>query len=119
MNSRSSYAYGHFSPFDLNSSINSVNRQTSSEDSSNQREFIVRKVELVTRLKRLLKYDKNHMSGALISNRTENKASKKPTDSLSRQSQSQMTEIDSLMYQAIQYIKELEKNQIQKCKFFV
>jgi hypothetical protein len=137
-NSNSSFDSKH-----NDSGVGNSNGQTNSEDSSNQREFVVRKVELVSELKHLLNvkhlnFDKNLMSGTASGsqfssntddtnnieghsdfNRTENKASKKQTDSLSRQSQPQETEIDSLMYQAIQYIKALEKNQIQKRKIFV
>ena len=62
-NSGSSYGYGHFLPNNSNSSFDSKhndsgvgnsNGQTNSEDSSNQREFVVRKVELVSELKHLL-----------------------------------------------------------------
>ena len=152
INSGSSYGYGQFLPVNSNSSsfdskrndsgVGNSQGQTNSEDSSNQREFIVRKVELVSELKNLLNVrnfnmNRNLMSGTTSSsqfssntddtnmivghsdfNRTENKPYRKQDDSTSRQSQAQETEIDSLMYQAIQYIKVLEKNQLQKCKLF-
>ena len=150
-NSISSYGYGQFLPVNSNSSFDSKhndsgvgnsNGQTNSEDSSNQREFIVRKVELVSELKNLLNVknfnihknltsgttsgsqfssnteDTNMIAGHSEFNRTENMHYRKQDDSTSRKSQPQETEIDSLMYQAIQYIKVLEKNQLQKCNFF-
>ena len=106
------------------------------QNSLNDQEFIVKKVELVRELKKLIKKNSINKFTTTPSSRVSafsedinnisdpNQIKKhilnqKQTDPTSRKTNLKETEIDPLLYQAIHYIKVLEKNQLKKRKLFL
>ena len=112
--------------------------QNKNKNSLNHQEFIVKKVELVRELKKLLNIKRNSINKCIPTATTpSNRLSALSEDSNiisdpnqikkyllnqklnSRQTKLKEIEIDPLLYQAIHYIKVLEKNQLKKRKLFI
>ena len=131
-------------PFNLkynDSILGNNDGQNKNKYSLNHQEFIVKKVELVHELKKMLNIKRNIINKCLPTPTTpssrvsalsednniisdpnqikKHMLNQKQNDPTSKQTKLKETEIDPLLYQAIHYIKVLEKNQLKKRKLFI